>query len=167
MLFGGLSQQITQLHGAYIQIPRHLRPHAAAGPGRVLERELGHLRGGAGHLAGQEGAGQDGSSGAGGRDNVHGIGRGEGLQKRLVGFALLEEAAGISGAVAMLAGHGAELLGAGLGAGPGHEADATAIGGLYHAVARIAVRQCELGLRGVGGRVHFAAALNPFAGLTG
>jgi hypothetical protein len=87
----------------------------------------------------------------------------------LVRFALLDEAAGIGGAVAMLASHGAELLGAGLGAGPGHEAHAAAIGGLYHAVARIAVRQCELGLRlgGVGGRVHFAAALNPFAGLTG
>jgi hypothetical protein len=62
-----------------------------------------------------------------------------------VGLALLEEAGGVGGAVAMLAGHGAQLLGAGLRAGPGHEARPTAIGGLYHAVARIAVRRCGLG----------------------
>ena len=70
-----------------------------------------------------------------------------------MGFTLGDKAAGIGGAVAMPAGHGAELLGAGLRAGPGHEADAAAIGGLDHAVARIAVRRCGLGVRNAAGYI--------------
>ena len=69
-----------------------------------------------------------------------------GLQNRLVRFAFGYEAAGIGGTVAMLAGQGAEFFCAGLQAGPSHEAGATAIGGLYHAIARIAVRWGELRL---------------------
>jgi hypothetical protein len=70
-------------------------------------------------------------------------------------FTLLDEAAGVGGAVAMLAGYGAELLHAVGRGGPDHEAQAPPIGRLYHAVARIAVRRCGLGLGWTYRRRHF------------
>ena len=57
-----------------------------------------------------------------------------------------DEGAGVGGAVAVLAQHGADLHSAGFGSAPGHNAAAAAIGGLDHAVARIAGRRCGLRL---------------------